>query len=73
MLVTVSHVKTIRLANQIQMTQRISLVAAVSETLTVKPDLGEHSKIDKTKILTTNGSLMKVEIIAECWSILQYF
>ena len=32
-------------------------------------------KIDKTKILMTNGSLMKVESIAECspWSILQYF
>ena len=34
-----------------------------------------HSKIDKTKILTTNGSLMKVKSIAECspWGILQYF
>ena len=32
-------------------------------------------KIDKIKILMTNGSLMKVESIAECspWSILQYF
>ena len=34
-------------------------------------------KIDKTNILMTNGSLMKVESIAECspcpWSILQYF
>ena len=34
---------------------------------TVKPDLSGHSKIDKTKISMTNGSLMKVE------SILQYF
>ena len=25
-----------------------------------------HSKIDKTKILMTNGSLMKVKSIAEC-------
>ena len=34
-----------------------------------------RSKIDKTKILMTNGSLMKVESIAECspLSILQYF
>ena len=34
-----------------------------------------HSKIDKTKILMTNGSLMKVKSIAECspWGILQYF
>ena len=33
-----------------------------------------HSITDKTKILMTNGSLMKVESIAECshWSILQY-
>ena len=32
-------------------------------------------KIDKTKILMTNGSLMKVESVAECspWSILHYF
>ena len=37
--------------------------------------LNGHSKIDKTKILMTNGSLLKVESIAECspWSILQYF
>ena len=32
-------------------------------------------KIDKTKSLVANGSLMKVESIAECspWRILQYF
>ena len=33
---------------------------------TVKPVLCGHSKIDKIKILLTNGSLMKVESIAEC-------
>ena len=32
---------------------------------TVKPVLSGHSKIDKTKVLKTNGSLM-VESIAEC-------
>ena len=32
----------------------------------VKPVLRGHSKIDKTKILMTNGSLMKVKSIAEC-------
>ena len=34
-----------------------------------------HSNIDKTKNLMTNGSLMKVQSIAEgsLWSILQYF
>ena len=49
---------------------------ALSQVLrTVKPVLSRHSKIDKTKILMTNGSLMKVKSIAECspWSILQYF
>ena len=40
-----------------------------------KPVLSGHSEIDKTKILMTNVSLMKVESIAECskGSILQYF
>ena len=32
---------------------------------TVKPVLRDHSKIDKTKILKTNNSLMKVKCIAE--------
>ena len=37
----------------------------------LKPVLSGHSKIDKTKVFKTNGSLMKVESIAECsWSIL---
>ena len=45
------------------------------EKNTVKPVLSGHSKEDKTKILMTNGSLMKVESIAErsLWSILQHF
>ena len=40
-----------------------------------KTCLKQPLKKDKTKILITNGSLMKVESIAECspWSILQYF
>ena len=40
-----------------------------------KSCINGHSKIDKTKILMTNGSSMQVESIAECspWSILQYF
>ena len=33
---------------------------------TVKPVLKGHSKIDKTKVLLTNGSLTKVKSIAEC-------
>ena len=31
-----------------------------------KTGVNSHSKIDKTKILITFGSLMKVESIAEC-------
>ena len=34
---------------------------------TVKPVLICHSRIDKTKILMTYGSLIKVESIAECF------
>ena len=30
---------------------------------TVKPVLSGHSKIDKTKILMINGSLMKVKVL----------
>ena len=33
---------------------------------TVKPILSGHSKLDKTKKVMTNGSLMKVKSIAEC-------
>ena len=42
---------------------------------TVKPVVSGHLKIDKTRMLITNGTLMKVKSIAECspWSILQYF
>ena len=36
----------------------------------VKPVLSNHSKIDKTKILMSNGSLMKVESIADYSAIL---
>ena len=32
----------------------------------VKHVLSGHSKLDKTKVLKTNGSLIKVESIAEC-------
>ena len=33
---------------------------------TVQPALSGHSITDKTKVLKTYGSLMKVESIAEC-------
>ena len=54
-----------------QCVRRIQLIwANYSKTCLIWP-----LKIDKTKIVMTNDSLMKVESIAECypWSILQYF
>ena len=49
--------------------------SSIAVLVSVQPVLSDNSKIDKTTILMTNGSLMKVESIAECspWSILQYF
>ena len=47
----------------------------VTPILLQKPILSAHSKIDNTKVLKTDGSLMQVESFAECskGSILQYF
>ena len=47
-----------------------NLILRYSKTYVKRP-----LKMDKTKILMSNGSLMKVKSIAECspWSILQYF
>ena len=45
---------------------KIYICYLVSCAATVKPVSSDHSKKDKTKILNRNGSLMKVEIIAEC-------
>ena len=49
--------------------------SALVKSITVIPVLSGHLKIDKTQVLMTNGSLMRVKSIAECshWSILQYF
>ena len=33
---------------------------------TVKPVVSGYSKIDKTKVLMENGSLMKAKSVAEC-------
>ena len=53
----------------------IELWALEVDKTPVKPVLSSCSKIDKTKMLMVNGSLMKFESIAECspWSILRYF
>ena len=55
----------------VKVKQFVEIGSLTNPCNTVKPVLGGHSKIDKTKVLKTNGSLMKVESIAEC--ILQYF
>ena len=49
--------------------KKVSLKSEYSKTCLKRP-----FKKDKREILMTNGSLMKVESIAECslWSILQY-
>ena len=47
-------------------TENTNVYGGDSVVITVKPVLSGHSKIDKTKILMTKGSLMKVESIAEC-------
>ena len=46
--------------------EQIFLQRSSAGNTTVKPVLNGHLKIDKTKVLKTNGSLMKVESIAEC-------
>ena len=33
------------------------------QSITVKPVLSGHSKIDKTKVLKTNGSLMRLKVL----------
>ena len=42
------------------------LQSCIKENSIIKPAQNGHSKIGKTKIVMTNGSLMKVVIIAEC-------
>ena len=46
--------------------QIVTTVPHANMRNTVQHVLNGHSKIDKTKVLKTNGSLMKVESIAEC-------
>ena len=66
---TMNHPRLI-VSNQIEEFISISIprVKALKSryTCTVKPVLSGHSKIDKERVLKTNGSLMKVESIAEC-------
>ena len=52
----------------------IGYLTIVIHVCTVKHVLSSHSKIDKTKVLKTGGSLVQVKSIAECSSsILQIF
>ena len=54
---------------------KILISASFFDLFIVKPVLSGHLKTEKTKVLKTNGNLMKVESIAESspWSTLQYF
>ena len=52
----------------VQVSMLVLQVSEICNSYTVKPVLSSHSKKDKTKILMTNGSLMKAESIAECSS-----
>ena len=49
-----------------KVTRSLCLLYKKLRTITVKPVLNGHSKLDKTKVLNTNGSLIKVESIVEC-------
>ena len=55
---------THRGSGDIHVATRLMPVHSSMKACTVKPVLSGHSKIDKTKVLKTNGSLMKVECIA---------
>ena len=44
---------------------KTSAAALIKGIYTIKPVLNVHSNIDKPKVLMTNGSLMKVDSIAE--------
>ena len=62
----VSYHQQIRLwrISKTRLGKGISLDMWLKFSFTVKPVLSGHSKIDQTKVLMTNGSLMKVESIA---------
>ena len=56
--------------------KNINIVSIIKRSkVTDYAALSRHIKIDKTKVVMENDSLMEVESIAECppWSILQYF
>ena len=60
------HLQLIRADLNFLCCQKGEQFACIMHIYTVKPVLSGHSKIDKTKVLETNVSLMKVESIAEC-------
>ena len=51
--------------------RRVQQCESLWALIVVKPVLSGHLKIDKTKVLMTNGSLMQVKGIAFCR--IQYF
>ena len=61
-----SHVKSKTLIKYLRSIVSVYFIIILCHRNTVKPVLSGHAKIDKTKVSKTNGSLMKVESIAEC-------
>ena len=62
----ISPVNIIFVLNILPTVKIIRLYYIVKWLNTVKPVFSDHSKIDKTKVLKANYSLIKVESIAEC-------
>ena len=73
MFTVLSAAQSLNGANEVHVTvltstsnKRSFIYGCVGSCSTVKLVLNGHSKINKTKVVKTNGSLMKVESIAEC-------
>ena len=58
--------KVLSVNNSLSVQAHPNKVGAISFMDTVNFVLSGHPKIDKTKVLQTNGSLMQVKSIAEC-------
>ena len=63
---TVLHEYQAYMRSQILISYATPFSSSEEMTITVKPVLCSHSKIDKTKVLKTNDRLMMAESIAEC-------
>ena len=60
-----AYVQISQKSKETNLPERCITVAGILSTAYSKPVLSGHSKIDQANFLKTNGSLMKVESIAE--------